>query len=77
MRQAFGERFAPPQLLVDQVGTGRLGLKSGEGFYQFGDGVGADVARYRDAAYAGLGELRGRLPAAPLTDQSDSRDSGQ
>jgi 3-hydroxybutyryl-CoA dehydrogenase len=75
MERAFGERFAPPQLLVEQVRAGRLGLKSGIGFYQFGEGVGADVARYRDAAYAGLGEMRAHLPPAPLTGPAASGDS--
>lgn len=29
----LGERFAPPQLMVDMVSDGRLGKKTGEGFY--------------------------------------------
>ncbi|MDN5750433.1 MAG: 3-hydroxyacyl-CoA dehydrogenase family protein [Pseudonocardia sp.] len=34
---AFGERFAPPRLLVDKVAAGELGRKSGRGFYDWGD----------------------------------------
>lgn len=30
-----GEHFRPPQLLVDMVAQGKLGKKSGEGFYQW------------------------------------------
>jgi 3-hydroxybutyryl-CoA dehydrogenase len=29
----YGERFAPPQVLVDLVAAGHLGQKSGQGFY--------------------------------------------
>lgn len=75
MERAFGERFAPPQLLVEQVRSGRLGLKSGSGFYHFGEGVGADVARYRDSAFAGLGAMRAHLPPEPLTGTGTSGDS--
>jgi len=32
---AYGERFAPPQLLVDKVAAGELGRKSGRGFYDW------------------------------------------
>ena len=30
---SLGDRFAPPQLLVDMVAAGTLGAKSGQGFY--------------------------------------------
>jgi 3-hydroxybutyryl-CoA dehydrogenase len=33
----LGERFAPPQLLRDLVAAGRLGRKSGRGFYEWSD----------------------------------------
>ncbi|MEU7399686.1 3-hydroxyacyl-CoA dehydrogenase family protein, partial [Streptomyces albogriseolus] len=36
---AYGDRFAPPQLLVEMVSAGRLGKKSGQGFYQWKAGV--------------------------------------
>ena len=29
----YGERFAPPQVLVDLVAAGHLGQKTGQGFY--------------------------------------------
>ncbi len=30
------EKFAPPELLARMVAAGRLGRKSGEGFYRYG-----------------------------------------
>lgn len=35
---AYGDRFAPPDLLVEMVESGRLGRKSGQGFYTWVDG---------------------------------------
>jgi len=35
---AYGPRFAPPPLLEQMVADGRLGRKSGEGFYRWEDG---------------------------------------
>lgn len=34
----LGERFRPPALLVEKVKDGKLGTKSGEGFYRWKDG---------------------------------------
>jgi 3-hydroxybutyryl-CoA dehydrogenase len=33
LTQAHGERYAPPQILVDMVAAGHLGQKSGQGFF--------------------------------------------
>ena len=33
----LGDRFAPPQLLIDKVAAGELGRKSGRGFYDWND----------------------------------------
>ncbi|HEY2795433.1 MAG TPA: 3-hydroxyacyl-CoA dehydrogenase family protein [Micromonosporaceae bacterium] len=38
LEQAYGPRFAPPQLLIDMVDAGKLGRKSGQGFYTWTDG---------------------------------------
>ncbi|WP_084154956.1 3-hydroxyacyl-CoA dehydrogenase family protein [Agrococcus lahaulensis] len=35
LHRELGERFAPPQLLRDMVAEGRLGKKSGRGFYDW------------------------------------------
>jgi 3-hydroxybutyryl-CoA dehydrogenase len=39
LADAYGPRFAPPELLVSLVAAGRLGRKSGHGFYRWVDGV--------------------------------------
>ncbi|MEW2441289.1 3-hydroxyacyl-CoA dehydrogenase family protein [Micromonospora marina] len=39
LQAAYGDRFAPPPLLVEMVAAGRLGKKSGQGFYTWKDGV--------------------------------------
>ncbi len=31
--ESDGDRFAPPQLLVDEVAAGELGRRTGRGFY--------------------------------------------
>jgi 3-hydroxybutyryl-CoA dehydrogenase len=33
LQAAHGDRFAPPQILIDMVGQGKLGAKSGQGFF--------------------------------------------
>ncbi|TWG22411.1 3-hydroxybutyryl-CoA dehydrogenase [Micromonospora palomenae] len=42
LQAAYGERFAPPPLLVEMVAAGKLGKKSGQGFYRWVDGRKAD-----------------------------------
>ncbi|WP_422737719.1 3-hydroxyacyl-CoA dehydrogenase family protein [Micromonospora sp. WMMD729] len=39
LQAAYGDRFAPPELLVEMVAAGRLGKKSGHGFYRWEGGV--------------------------------------
>jgi 3-hydroxybutyryl-CoA dehydrogenase len=35
LTEKLGERFTPPQILRDMVAAGKLGKKSGEGFYKW------------------------------------------
>ena len=44
LREELGERFRPPQLLKQKVRAGKLGKKSGEGFYVWEDGEAVDVS---------------------------------
>ncbi|HEX5540664.1 MAG TPA: 3-hydroxyacyl-CoA dehydrogenase family protein [Micromonospora sp.] len=39
LQKAYGDRFAPPPLLQQMVAEGRLGKKSGHGFYRWEGGV--------------------------------------
>ncbi|MFE9206080.1 3-hydroxyacyl-CoA dehydrogenase family protein [Micromonospora sp. NPDC007230] len=39
LQAAYGDRFAPPPLLVEMVAAGKLGKKSGQGFYTWEGGV--------------------------------------
>ncbi|MBG6068578.1 3-hydroxyacyl-CoA dehydrogenase family protein [Micromonospora ureilytica] len=39
LQAAYGDRFAPPPLLEEMVAAGRLGKKSGQGFYRWEAGV--------------------------------------
>jgi len=38
LESELGPRFAPPELLVDLVGDGHLGRKTGQGFYRWQEG---------------------------------------
>jgi 3-hydroxybutyryl-CoA dehydrogenase len=38
LREELGERFRPPQVLKRKVNAGKLGKKTGEGFYVWADG---------------------------------------
>ena len=44
LREELGERFRPPQLLRKKVRAGKLGKKSGEGFYVWEDGEAVGVS---------------------------------
>ncbi len=50
LREELGERFRPPQLLRRKVRAGKLGKKTGEGFYRWDGGEKVGVSGERDVA---------------------------
>lgn len=72
MESAFGDRFATPKILLDTVERGGLGLKSGRGFYEFGDGQGQQAADYRDVAFAALNTLLAGLTPIQLHESTEA-----
>lgn len=73
LERAYGERIGTPALLKERVDNGDHGLKTGEGFYEFGDGQADAVARYRDRAYAGLSRLREGLGLVALVEHRSAK----
>ena len=66
LEEGLGERFSAPRLLTDTVGAGRLGTKSGGGFYDLGADQLADLIAYRDRAYVAMAGLLDELGPSPL-----------
>jgi 3-hydroxybutyryl-CoA dehydrogenase len=67
MEAAYGDRFATPRVLSEQVQAGNLGLKSGGGFTGMDTARARDIARYRNRAYVLLRRLREELGPVPGT----------
>ena len=61
MEGAFGERMSTPDSLTQEISEGRLGAKSGGGFYQLPDSKVSELANYRDRSYAHLNALKNEL----------------
>jgi 3-hydroxybutyryl-CoA dehydrogenase len=38
LQRSYGDRFAPPRILIEMVAAGHLGKKSGRGFYDWSNG---------------------------------------
>lgn len=74
MERAYGERFAMPRILHDLVAQGRLGTKSGAGFFIYTPEERDQMLLERDRRYAALSELLARLPpiTAGTTDETKS-----
>ncbi|GAF45284.1 3-hydroxyacyl-CoA dehydrogenase family protein [Rhodococcus wratislaviensis] len=65
LEQAFGERFAVPEVLTTLVEQGRLGVKSGRGLLDIAESDKDALLAYRDNAYGRLSALRADLGPAP------------
>ena len=66
LEEGLGERFSPPALLTDTVAAGRIGTKSGGGFYELGADQLAELVAYRDRAYVAMAKLLDELGPSPL-----------
>lgn len=66
LEAGLGERFSPPALLTDTVAAGRIGTKSGGGFYELGADQLAELIAYRDRAYVAMAKLLDELGPSPL-----------
>ena len=66
LQEGLGERFSPPALLTDTVAAGRIGTKSGGGFYDLGADQLAELIAYRDRAYVAMARLLDELGPSPL-----------
>jgi 3-hydroxyacyl-CoA dehydrogenase/enoyl-CoA hydratase/3-hydroxybutyryl-CoA epimerase len=63
LRDAFGERLAPAPVVARLVGAGRLGRKSGRGFYRYAGGRRRGVEALPDGE-RGARAARGSAPSA-------------
>ncbi len=65
LEQAYGERFAAPQALLDKVATGDYGFKTGGGFAGLDASKSAEIVAYRNRAFAALSQLKRDLGPPP------------
>ena len=65
LEQAYGDRFSAPQALLDRVQNGNLGLKAGGGFTGIEPYDTDTLVRYRNHAYAALGQVKTDLGPVP------------
>jgi 3-hydroxybutyryl-CoA dehydrogenase len=66
LQSEYPERFATPTLLSDLVSAGKLGLKSGAGFYDMPNDKAAEIVAYRNKAYLLMRQLTNDLGPAPF-----------
>ncbi len=76
LEEGLGERFSPPQMLTDTVASGRIGTKSGGGFYELGADQLAELIAYRDRAYVAMAKLLDELGPSPLATAEPYRPEG-
>jgi 3-hydroxybutyryl-CoA dehydrogenase len=61
LEAAYGERFAPPRALLERVERGELGLKTGQGAFDYTPEEAVGLIRRRDEIFARLAEMRKTL----------------
>ena len=65
MENAYGERFATPEVISKSVADGNLGVKSGRGILNLTSADQADLVAYRNNAYVQLNRLCEHLGVSP------------
>ncbi len=76
LEKGLGKRFSPPRMLTDTVAAGRIGTKSGGGFYELGTDQLAELIAYRDRAYVAMAKLLDELGPSPLATAEPYRPEG-
>ena len=62
------DRFAPPEVVSQNMAAGRIGLKTGQGFYDYGE---TDIAAYQRETIAKFVDLIAHLGLLPRPSESD------
>lgn len=65
LAEAYGERFAAPDSLLERVERGDFGLKTSGGFAGLDGSKKDEIAAYRNRAYAALSQLKKELGTPP------------
>lgn len=65
LAEAYGDRFAAPESLLERVKNGDYGLKTSGGFAGLDGSKKEEIAAYRNRAYAALSQLKKELGSPP------------
>jgi 3-hydroxybutyryl-CoA dehydrogenase len=66
LQATFGDRCQTPKILQDLIEAGRLGTKSGSGFFEASGPQAEALVAYRNKAYVALQKLLDELGPAPI-----------
>ncbi len=66
LQAGFPERFATPHVLAELVEAGKLGTKTGTGFFDVPAGRAEELVAYRNKAYVAMQALLDELGPAPV-----------
>ena len=61
LASAYGERFSPPRALLEKVGRGELGVKTGKGAFDYTPEEVVELIRRRDEIFERLAEIKKTL----------------
>ncbi|TQC48292.1 3-hydroxyacyl-CoA dehydrogenase family protein [Rhodococcus sp. WS4] len=77
LENAYGERFATPEVLTQSVAEGNLGIKSGRGILDLDSTAQEDLVAYRNTAYVQQERMRARLGESPALRRSATAVGGR